>query len=146
MYLYIICFSNIDDVNLQLLCKVLFCCILYSPRLSPAQYSLNSAESWPKTPVIHSAEHIVQLYSNIFSNVPRVSLTRNWSVVLFSSINNTCNWMAVIVVLHAALSYTECLLFHCMLLSRHFIWLLCYRVDSALAPWYYLGVRTIRHN
>ena len=24
------------------------------PRLSPAQYSLNSAESWPKTPFIHS--------------------------------------------------------------------------------------------
>ena len=25
-----------------------------SPRLSPAQYSLNSVESWPKTPSIHS--------------------------------------------------------------------------------------------
>ena len=24
----------------------------HSPRLSPAQYSLNSAESWPKTPII----------------------------------------------------------------------------------------------
>ena len=28
----------------------------HSPRLFPAQYSLNSAESWPKTPFIHSLD------------------------------------------------------------------------------------------
>ena len=30
------------------------CHIFHSPRLSPAQYSLNSTESWPKTPIIRS--------------------------------------------------------------------------------------------
>ena len=30
-----------------------FVCLSHSPRLSPAQYSLTSAESWPKTPIIH---------------------------------------------------------------------------------------------
>ena len=38
--------SNVDDQS-------------QSPRSSPAQYNLNSAESWPKTPIIHSCISVI---------------------------------------------------------------------------------------
>ena len=53
---------EIKSCRMQVTCRLISWCqcefripsFSHSPRLSPAQYSLNSAESWPKTPFIHS--------------------------------------------------------------------------------------------
>ena len=63
------------NLNLNLIVYIL------SPRLSPAQYSLNSAESWPKTPIIHSFMYCVHP-SHSAGKICSTSINFSFSVVV----------------------------------------------------------------
>ena len=85
--------NGIPEKRILYFCIALYYFILVEPRMSPAQYSLTSAESWLKAPFIHSL-HLLkyELTYSLFFILTNIHIA---AIVVVSTNIPFCKWINI---------------------------------------------------